>query len=372
MSTSSGFIPRVERLNNGKPILEKISAHLWENKVTFNPACALVENKDELRRIVAGLPFDDRTKQRLNTYPALCFLLYRAQGEKTETYDFTHSSIGLAVLSPELELLARHTEPVIRPELPYENLGVEDARITKAGGKYIMTYTAYGSGEPHNKIRIAIASSTDFVHWEKRRFTASRTAEHGLLDGDFNTIDNKNAMLFQEKINGKFVMLHRPMEGNDALCIHWAESDDVFGKWKTRGTLMKPIPNPDFIDTWIGGGAPPLLLPDGRYLIIYHIGNRKADRTREYDLAIAIGDPSKWNMASKATPEFIVKRNEPLLRPSSPAETKGDAELGVNNVVFICGAYFYNGELYFPYAGADSVVLGGKIRKEELQKYLYR
>jgi predicted GH43/DUF377 family glycosyl hydrolase len=361
MSNSSDFIPHVERLNNGKPIIEKILAHPWENKVTFNPACALVENQDERRRIVAGLPFDDRTKQRLNTYPALCFLLYRAQGEKSEAYDYTHSSIGLAVLSPELELLARHTEPVIRPELPYENLGVEDARITKAGSQYIMTYTAYGSGQQENEIRIAIASSTDFVHWEK----------HGLLDGDFNTIDNKNAMLFQEKINGKFVMLHRPMEGKDALAIHWAESDDIFGKWKTRGTLMKPVPNPDFIDTWIGGGAPPLLLHDGRYLIIYHIGNRKADRSREYDLAIAIGDPSKWNMPPKATREFIVKRNEPLLRPFSPAETKGDAELGVNNVVFICGAYFYNGDVYFPYAGADSVVLGGRIRKEELEKYLY-
>lgn len=362
MNNALGFVPHIERLNNSKPIIEKIPAHPWENKVTFNPACALVEDKNELRRIVASLPFDDSTKQRLNTYPALCFLLYRAQGKKTETHDYTHSSIGLAVLSPELELLARHTEPVIRPELPYENLGVEDARITKVDNKYIMMYTAYGSAEPRNKIRIAIASSTDFVHWEK----------HGLLNGDFNTIDNKNAMLFQKKNDGKpreagsrsagFIMLHRPMEGNDALCIHWAESDDVFGKWTTRGVLMKPISNPEFIDTWIGGGAPPLLLADGRYLIIYHIGNRKADGSREYDLAIAVGDPSK--------PEFIVKRNEPLLRPSTPAETQGDAELGVNNVVFICGAYFYNGDVYFPYAGADSVVLGGKIRKEELEKYL--
>ncbi|MDE3056390.1 MAG: glycosidase [Bacteroidota bacterium] len=352
MNNPSSFATSVERLNNGEPLLEKIQAHQWENKVTFNPACALVEEKNELRRIVAGLPFDNNTKQRLNTFPALCFLLYRAQGEKNEANDYTHSSIGLAVLSPELEFLARHNEPVIRPELPYENLGVEDARITKTGDKYIMTYTAYGTGQPQNTIRIAVASSTDFVHWEK----------HGLLNGSFNTIDNKNAMLFQGKINGKHVMLHRPMEGNDALCIHWAESDDIFGQWKTRGVLMKPIPNEEFIDTWIGGGAPPLLLSDGRYLIIYHIGNRKADRTREYDLAIAVGDPS--------TPEFIVKRNEPLLRPSSPAETKGDAELGVNNVVFICGAYFYNSELYFPYAGADSVVLGGKIRKEELKKYL--
>mgnify|MGYP001583951233 FL=1 len=152
------------------------------------------------------------------------------------------------------------------------------------------------------------------------------------------------------------------MEGKDAMSIHWAEADDIFDEWRNRGSLMKPIPNAAFVDTWIGGGAPPLKLPDGRFLIIYHIGNRKADGAREYDLGIAIGDPSRS--------EFIVKRGEPLLSPQSHAETAGDAELGVNNVVFICGAYFFHGDLFFPYAGADSVVLAGKISKSEIDHYL--
>jgi len=169
-------------------------------------------------------------------------------------------------------------------------------------------------------------------------------------------------MLFDQKINGKYVMLHRPMEGPDAMAIHWADAADVLGKWTNRGMLMKPIPNPSFIDTWIGGGAPPLRLSGSRSLVLYHIGNRKADTTREYDLGIAVAD-----FASK---EVVIKRDEPILRPATPAETSGDAELGVNNVVFICGAYFYDGDLYFPYAGADSVVLGAKIAKAELKKYL--
>ena len=185
-----------------------------------------------------------------------------------------------------------------------------------------------------------------------------------MLKGDFNGLDNKNAMLFEGKIKGTYVMLHRPMEGPHAMSIHWAEADDVFGEWKSSGPLMEPIKNPAFVDTWIGGGAPPLKLDDGRYLIIYHIGNRKADTTREYDLGIAVADPSK--------PEFIVKRDEPLLRPETHAETIGDAELGVNNVVFICGAYFSDGDLYFPYAGADSVVLAGKITKSRFAGFLER
>lgn len=352
MKHQHSSLPEVLRLNDGKAIIEAIASHPWESKVTFNPACALVENRAELDSIISRLPFTDDVKRALSAKRALCFLLYRAQGRKTESYDYTRSSIGLAVLSPDLHLLARHTEPVILPDREYDNLGVEDGRITRVGDRYVMMYCAYSSGLPKNRIRIAIASTTDFLHWEK----------HGLLKGDFNTIDNKNAMLFPGNINGKHFLLHRPMEGADAMSIHWAEADDVFGEWRSRGSLMKPIPNAAFVDTWIGGGAPPLILPDGRVLIIYHIGNRKSDGTREYDLGIAVGDPLRL--------EFIVKRGEPLLSPQSDAETAGDAELGVNNVVFVCGAYFFYGDLFFPYAGADSVVLAGKISRGEIDHYL--
>ncbi|HMD13001.1 MAG TPA: glycosidase, partial [Bacteroidota bacterium] len=273
-------------------------------------------------------------------------------GLTTPEYDHTRSSIGLAVLSPALDLLARHTEPVILPDKTYDNLGVEDARITKIGSQYVMFYTAYSSGIPENIIRIAIATTTDFIHWNK----------HGLLDGEYNTIHNKNAMLFENTMNQKYIMLHRPMQGDNAMAIHWAESNDIFGKWKSNGVLMNPLPNPIFTDTWIGGGAPPLQIAPDTYLIIYHIGNRNDKGEREYDLGIAIADFS--------TKKIIIKRNEPLLRPHTAAETVADKDLGVGNVLFICGAYFYNGDLYFPYAGADSVVLGGRISKSELQEYL--
>ena len=54
------------------------------------------------------------------------------------------------------------------------------------------------------------------------------------------------------------------------------------------------------------------------------------------------------------------------MRPETEFETIGDAELGVNNVLFVCGSYFYDGYLYFPYAGADSVILGGRVPKDEI------
>jgi predicted GH43/DUF377 family glycosyl hydrolase len=347
----SALLPKVHRLHDGRPLLRREDEHPWENKVTFNPAAVLVQDRSMLDRAIAALPFDSSTRERLRAETALCFLFYRAQGLPTPDHDHRRSAIGLAVLTPKLEVLARHLEPILRPGDAMDDLGVEDPRVTRIGDRYYMFYCAYGSGGEKNTIRIAVASSGDLVHW----------AKHGLLKGELNRIDNKNAMLFPQKVNGKYLLLHRPMEGPDALAVHCAESDDVLGTWTSRGAVMKPLPNPEFKDVWVGGGAPPIYLPDGRFLMIYHIGNRRATGEREYDLGIAVADPS-----SRA---FIVKRNEPLLRPETPAETTGDADLGVNNVVFICGAYFFDGDLYFPYAGADSVVLAGRIAGEELDNY---
>ncbi len=351
MNSHVATAPPVVRLNGGRPLLEHIPDHPWENRVVFNPACALVSDPKELSAIISSLPFNHETKERLRSQKALCFLLYRAQGEKTPTYDHTRSTIGLAVLSPDLALLARHTDPVILPDQEYDNLGVEDGRITRVGDRYYMFYCAYSAHPDGNRIRLAVASTRNFVNWEK----------HGLLDADFNNLHNKNSMLLEGKVNGEFVLLHRPMEGSDAMAIHWATSSDPLGPWKTRGLLMGPKVNPAFKDTWIGGGAPPLLLSDGRYLMIFHIGNRTSDGAREYDLGLAIADFREAGT--------IQKRIDPWVRPESPAETQGDASLGLGNVLFICGAYFYSGDLYFPYAGADSVVLGGMVKGSELKKF---
>ena len=117
--------PRVQRLHGGNPILRRIEGHPWENRVAFNPACAFVDERHLIDAIVPSLPLDGPTKSILLKQDGLCFLLYRAQGARQADYDHTRSSMGLAVLSPRLDLLARHDKPVILPDQPYEDLGVE-------------------------------------------------------------------------------------------------------------------------------------------------------------------------------------------------------------------------------------------------------
>ena len=349
---SSRKLPFVHRLHKNQPILRREEDHPWENKVVFNPGAVLVEDRETLDRIIAALPFEDAVRTQLAGQQSLTFLVYRAQGMPTTSYDYSRSSLGLAVLTPKLELLARHSEPILLPNSSYDDLGVEDARVTRIGQRFYICYCGYNSGTDKKRMRIALASSVDLVHWEK----------HGLLRGAFNLIDNKDAMLFPQKVGGKYLLFHRPMEGKDAFSIHLAEADDVLGEWTNRGVVMTPLPNPEFEETRVGGGAPPIPLPDGRLLVIYHIGNRRLNGGVEYRLGIAVADPSR--------PEFFVKRDEPLLRPQTDAEIKGDSDLGVNNVVFVCAAYFHDGDLYIPYAGADSVVLGGRIEGAELKEYI--
>jgi predicted GH43/DUF377 family glycosyl hydrolase len=349
---SSSQCPHIERLHNGEPLLRRVPEHPWENRVVFNPAAVLVDDQPTLKKVLRALPMDGAVVQRLAQQGPLCLLYYRAQGEPVRGHDHRRSTIGLAVLSAELELLARLDMPVLRPDMPYEDLGVEDPRITRLGDRFFMMYAAYGSGSDRNRIRIACASSTNLVHWEK----------HGLLKGDVNAVDNKNAVLFPMRIGGRFQMFHRPMEGTDAMMMHRAEADDLLGEWTSTGVFMRPVADPAFKDVWIGGGAPPLLVDENTFLVLYHIGKRKVDGRREYDLGIALVDSRH--------PEVVLRRDEPLLRPESAAETQGDVDLGVNNVVFVCGAFLYRGDLYIPYAGADSVVLGARIRKAEIDRYL--
>ena len=342
----------IEKLNDGKPILERDPANPWENRVVFNPASVLIENKNEIKRITEKLKIKNSTKKQILSLDALCILIYRAQGEKTEKYDYRKSALGLAIFTPELELITRLPEPILKPDSWFDGFGVEDPRITKIGNKYYLIYTGveFNDWNSNHIVKICLAVSDDLINWKK----------YGPLKGDLNSINNKNGVLFPEKINDKFVLLHRPMRGDGAMRIHLATADDIFSEWEDRGVLIEALKSEKYSSRWVGGGAPPIKISENRFLLIYHIGNMKPDNTREYQLGLAIVEKDKDRYLK------IVKRCEPFMTPESEYEKIGERELGVDNVVFICGAYFYKDYLYLPYAGADSTILGARVKREEI------
>lgn len=337
-----------ERLQGGAPVLMPDASHAWESRVVLNPAAVLVEAGTELESLFKAWELSEAACARLREAGGACVLLYRAQGEVDPAKGHAPSYLGLAVLTPRLELVWRRAEPVLRPEAPFHNLGVEDPRCTKVGGTYYLYYTGYAEETPGGppearRIRICLATTRDFVAWTL----------HGPAKGDLDVYDNKNPALLPVPVGGKWLLLHRPMEGPGAMAIHLAEADDPAGPWRSRGVLMESFAYREFARSWIGAGGPPLALGADRFLMIYHQGHFTPEGTREYDLAAALLD------FSAADP--VCARIEPLMRPTGEAEQQGDAALGVDNVLFTCANYRLGDQLVIPYAGADSRIFGAEV-----------
>ena len=78
------------------------------------------------------------------------------------------------------------------PFAEYEAFGVEDPRVTRLEGEYVITYSAYSK----NGVRIALAKTKDFNQVEK--FSLITEADY------------RNVVIFPEKFNGLYARLDRP------------------------------------------------------------------------------------------------------------------------------------------------------------------
>ncbi len=340
---------QIERLHGGNPVLEPNPRHDWESRVVLNPAAVLVEDEAELERLMRTWELAEDQQERLREAGGACVMLYRAQGATRDGH--APSSLGLAVFTPLLDLVHRWADPMLRAEAPFHNLGVEDPRCTRIGDTYYLYYTGHfaAAGDPHGRTQICLTTTQNFVDWEL----------HGAVGGDLNAVNNKNAALLPEPVDGRYALLHRPMAGRHAMAMHWAEADRPEGPWTSRGLLAASYRYDDFALSWIGAAGPPVALGDGRFLALYHQGHFTFEREREYDLAAMLLD-----FNDRAHP--VQSRIEPLVRPSGPLEQVGDPQLGVDNVVFSCANYRWGSDLVVPYAAADSRIFGACIPVDAL------
>lgn len=360
MNPSPSSVP-VRRLHGGRPILEAVPESAWQGRVVLNPAAVLIESGAELERLMARWGLAEAQRERLRRAGGGVVMLYRAQGARSGPWNVAPSSIGLALFTPELELLWRHPEPVLTPGAWFDRLGVEDPRCTRVGDAYYLFYTGFtaqreGALEEVAEVRILWAVTRDFLSWDVK----------GPVEGDLNRFPNKNAALLPEPVGGRWYLLHRPMAGPDAMAIHLASAQTPEGPWRTEGMLMRSYAYAAFARSWVGAAGPPLALGGGRFLMLYHIGHYKRpdQREREYHLGAALLDLN-------APPEARVRsRLEPILKPEGPLERSGDPELGVDNVVFSCAQYVWRDQLIIPYAGADSRIFAAAVPLVELVRAL--
>jgi beta-1,2-mannosidase len=94
-------------------------------------------------------------------------MLYRAQDRQGK------SSLGYATSDDGIHF-NRRPEPVMSAEAPYEKGGgVEDPRLQKIGNIFYLTYTGYnnvdGAAADKKDAQLCLATSTDLLHWQRRR-----------------------------------------------------------------------------------------------------------------------------------------------------------------------------------------------------------
>ena len=210
--------------------------------------------------------------------------------------------------------------PAMLPQTELESFGLEDPRITPIDGKYYITHTAVSPAG----IATALASTDDFKNFTR----------YGLIFAP----ENRDVVIFPEKIDGKYVAIHRPYPKHIGTPGMWLGQSEDLLHWGEYQKLMDVREN-----MWdcvrIGAGAVPLRTAKG-WLEIYH----GADKNNRYCLGAVLldgDDPSR----------VLARSKEPLLVPEAPYELKGL----LGNVVFTCGAVEWKDELLVYYGAADSV-----------------
>ncbi len=222
-----------------------------------------------------------------------------------------------------------------------EQGGLEDARITRIGETYLITYSAYHGSIAH-RVRVSLVTTQDFKTY-KRYGPVLRT-------------DMRNVVIFPEKIKGKYYGLFRPNDhteqhvGGIFKQIQIGTTDNWEScRWEIQhAPIMLQSDGPSSFSAKIGPGAPPLKTRHG-WINIFH-GVRSTMDGNPYVLGVALHELDE--------PERVKVSNIPILFPSrADCRVKDDAYVHVPNVVFCCGAIRRsNGEIYIYYGGNDTVM----------------
>ena len=215
---------------------------------------------------------------------------------------------------------------------------VYDPRITVIDG---VCYVCFAVGTKHG-VRGGIAKTDDFENFEIISLSVP---------------DNRNMVLFPEKINGNFVRLERPMpvysrDGKDRFDIWLSESPDLVYWGKSR--LVMGVEDVPFANDKIGPAAQPIKTEKG-WLTTFHAVELDTSRgkngwedrwQKQYYAGIMLldlNDPSK----------VIGKYDKPLIVCDRDYELENGFR---KDVIFPCGNVLEdNGEVKIYYGASDTV-----------------
>jgi len=317
------------RRYEGNPILGPRGDD-WESLEVYNPAAICIDGK--------------------------IHLLYRATGEYVKYV----SRLGHAIFDENLKLVERLDEPCFSPELELWEMSVEDARLTALDDRLYMTYVITPTPCPPSSVRKRLGMPP--VPQARTRISLAEViCESGRMSFQRLGIitpygsNQRDTVLFPEKINGQYAALHRPSSWigpgypTDIPGIWFAYLNDLSGSGMHEHKLVMKSEQP-WESRKIGAGAPPIKTDQG-WLLIYH----GVTQERVYRAGAALLDLEEpWKV--------ICRSSEPILEPEEEYERIGD----VPNVVFPEGAVIVGDELLVFYGAADKVCCVASVRLSQL------
>lgn len=298
--------------------------------------------------------------------------------------------------------IKRHqSNPILtRKDVPYKSALAYNAGVTKYQGRYVMVFrNDYGDfdNETIEGVHLGLAYSEDGIKWKVEpkpcldlrdneilriydpRLTVIKDrcymcfavdTRHGLRGGiagteDFESFDvlsmsvpdNRNMVLFPEKVDGLYVRLERPLpvysrDNVERFDIWMSDSPDL--KYWGNSRLLLGVEDIPYANNKIGPGAPPVRTDKG-WIVVFHAVDVDESRgkngwetfwKKRYTAGVMLldlDDPCK----------VIGLCKDPLLVPEETYEISGGIR---NNVIFPGGIILEDdGQVKIYYGAADTV-----------------
>jgi predicted GH43/DUF377 family glycosyl hydrolase len=308
---------------DGNPIIEPDETHGWESQYTFNPAAVYEEGK--------------------------VHLVYRAIGDSgLSVFGYASSQDGMHVderLDAPMYISRKPLCPPKAPAVCYVSNsggswdGCEDPRLTNVDDRLYMTYTAF-DGYP----RVALTSINikDFLekrwNWKEPVFLSPPGEIH------------KNWVIFPEKINGKYAVLHSI---TPEIRIDYFDDLDFDGSTFIQSSHASPHRKKCWDSRVRGVGPPPIRTEDG-WLVLYHaIDDLDPGRYKMGAILLDLNNPKKE----------LYRSQRPILEPDERYENEGFK----SGILYSCGAVVVDGTLFVYYGGADTVAC---VATADLKQFL--
>ena len=254
-------------------------------------------------------------------------------GQDEFTDYLSHISHLRVARSPDGVHFTLDPDVEIHPMDSMEEYGVEDPRITEIDGVFHITYVAVS----RLGITTARMTTTDFRTFERQ--------------GTMLYPDQKDVILFPEKVGGKYLAFTRPMPGSfgRVLGLWLAESEDLIHWGRHR-----PVAGPRhrmWDEMRIGASLVPIRTDEG-WLEIYH----GADRMNRYGMGAILldaGDPTK----------VLARSTRPLMVAEHPYEHDGF----LHDVVFPSGHIdLGDGHIRVYYGAADTTLCAADMALDDV------